>query len=317
MASDHKEEITNIVHFFFEDELAQTDIDGEIVNYVTSSIIEEAQNEENFPSQTTIDLVHDVISGFVDSFNFLDNATQASLIIGLLHKVKDVLLTHQTATALNTLPVSQQDNIVVNDPEHDSCSNQHPTHVPDDDDENKDENSDIHHHALEFLASMCSRPPPAEYLNFVLSVRNKNNLEHAANELLTLAEQNTLGADIAQWEKKIESKSKTQMMQDLDDSLRKSIVNKFHLVTISQSDPASTTSASNQNRGIVAAWGEFLSSQKKKEFATMEKRSNIRYRDNMIVATKGEKYVIEKPPEWDGGSRGRVKSKRKGGKGWI
>ena len=43
----------------------------------------------------------------------------------------------------------------------------------------------------------------------------------------------------------------------------------------------------------------------------------MRYRDGSVVTTKGEKFLIEKPPEWDGGSRGKVKSKRKGGVGFY
>lgn len=32
----------------------------------------------------------------------------------------------------------------------------------------------------------------------------------------------------------------------------------------------------------------------------------VRYRDGAIVTTSGDKYIIEKPPEFDGGSRGKV-----------
>jgi hypothetical protein len=39
----------------------------------------------------------------------------------------------------------------------------------------------------------------------------------------------------------------------------------------------------------------------------------------MVVSNKGEKVIIEKNPadDYDGGSRGRVKTKRKGGVGWV
>ena len=30
----------------------------------------------------------------------------------------------------------------------------------------------------------------------------------------------------------------------------------------------------------------------------------------------GEKFIVEKPEEWDGGSTGRVKTKGKRGPGW-
>jgi len=43
----------------------------------------------------------------------------------------------------------------------------------------------------------------------------------------------------------------------------------------------------------------------------------IRYRDGVIVSSSGEKYVIQKPPEFDGGSRGKVYTKGKRGKGFV
>lgn len=36
----------------------------------------------------------------------------------------------------------------------------------------------------------------------------------------------------------------------------------------------------------------------------------------MVVTTKGEKVIVEQPPEYDGGSRGKVKTKGKRGPGW-
>lgn len=43
----------------------------------------------------------------------------------------------------------------------------------------------------------------------------------------------------------------------------------------------------------------------------------VRFYDNKIVSRRGEKHVPEPTKEeWDGGSRGRVKSKGKRGKGW-
>ena len=44
-------------------------------------------------------------------------------------------------------------------------------------------------------------------------------------------------------------------------------------------------------------------------------KSKARYRDGVVVAHKGEKFIVEKEEEYDGGSRGRVKSKGKRGPG--
>jgi hypothetical protein len=45
--------------------------------------------------------------------------------------------------------------------------------------------------------------------------------------------------------------------------------------------------------------------------------SKIRYYNNEIVARKGEKYLQENKKDWDGGSRGKIITKGKRGKGWI
>lgn len=42
-----------------------------------------------------------------------------------------------------------------------------------------------------------------------------------------------------------------------------------------------------------------------------------RYRDSQVVTQRGEKFIVEKREEYDGGSRGRVMPKGKRGPGWI
>lgn len=44
----------------------------------------------------------------------------------------------------------------------------------------------------------------------------------------------------------------------------------------------------------------------------------IRYRDGVPVAARGEKFIVEQVgEEWDGGSRGKVKTKGKRGPGMV
>ena len=44
----------------------------------------------------------------------------------------------------------------------------------------------------------------------------------------------------------------------------------------------------------------------------------VRYRDGVRVASKGEKYIVESAgPEWNGGSSGKVYTKGKRGKGFV
>eukprot|EP00752_Nemacystus_decipiens_P005483 g4964.t2 len=49
-----------------------------------------------------------------------------------------------------------------------------------------------------------------------------------------------------------------------------------------------------------------------------EKKKTTRYRDGKVVTTTGAKVIVEAvKPEWDGGSRGKVKTKGKRGKGFV
>ena len=80
-------------------------------------------------------------------------------------------------------------------------------------------------------------------------------------------------------------------------ALRARIVNRFDLV-------AENASASAK----PVAWGTGFEPHS----------SKVRYHEGVVVATRGEKYVVEKvKPEWDGGSTGRVKTKGKRGTGWA
>ncbi|CAM9485627.1 unnamed protein product [Scytosiphon promiscuus] len=52
--------------------------------------------------------------------------------------------------------------------------------------------------------------------------------------------------------------------------------------------------------------------------SSTEKKKTTRYRDGKVVTTTGAKVIVETvKPEWDGGSRGKVKTKGKRGKGFV
>lgn len=51
---------------------------------------------------------------------------------------------------------------------------------------------------------------------------------------------------------------------------------------------------------------------------TVTSESKIRYRDGKVVATNGAKYIeVDVKEPWDGGSKGRIKTKGKRGPGWV
>jgi len=63
---------------------------------------------------------------------------------------------------------------------------------------------------------------------------------------------------------------------------------------------------------------EKLKVSRKQKSLSEPQESKIRYLDGKVVATNGAKYIeIQQKEEWDGGSRGRVKTKGKRGTGWA
>lgn len=141
---------------------------------------------------------------------------------------------------------------------------------------------------------------------FLLNVLQESNynIQVAADKIL---ENPKIEADIAAWENRQKGYSHKQSHRDtsmyqVDPGLKKSIVSKYHLQPV----PSSTSNGKSNSRMKVPLYAEDDSG-----------KGRVRFRENVVVSNKGEKYIVEKPPEWDGGSRGKVKSKRKGGKGFY
>ena len=148
--------------------------------------------------------------------------------------------------------------------------------------------------------SVCRR-----YLHHVLQAC-KNDIERAADEVLSTLEDGSFSNRLKSYAHEVENTQRKDQLitAHVDPELKKSIVNKYHLQAIPQG-------------------GEMQGARQKvkirvPELEDKEKKSTVRYRDGQVVTTKGDKFiVVQDKPEWDGGSRGKVKSKRKGGKGWY
>jgi len=93
----------------------------------------------------------------------------------------------------------------------------------------------------------------------------------------------------------------------VDPDIKATIVSKYHLQAVSSRERG--TSSTRQRRKE----NEFMM----KGLLAGKQTSTVRFREGAVVTTKGEKYITEKKEEWDGGSRGRVKSKGKRGVGWA
>ncbi len=174
------------------------------------------------------------------------------------------------------------------------------------------------------LASLCPISVPEDYLADLFINQSNKDLQTAANKILEQGPE-ALQAEIITWEAAAAANrcSATSAHQEAttgtkakimtgnsplkpDEELRRSIVAKFHLEAIPSGGGGKGTK--------LAAWG----TQNSGNTATRQNSGlqKLRYRDGVVVSTKGEKYIVEKEPEWDGGSRGKVKSKGKRGVGW-
>jgi hypothetical protein len=90
-------------------------------------------------------------------------------------------------------------------------------------------------------------------------------------------------------------------------ALRALIVNRYDLQAVRQGG------SSGGATGKVLMWGE-----QQQQKAGGGKAAAVRYHNGQVVSTRGEKYIVEKTKEeWDGGSRGRVKTKGKRGPGYV
>jgi hypothetical protein len=98
----------------------------------------------------------------------------------------------------------------------------------------------------------------------------------------------------------------------LDGGLKASIVSKYHLQAVSPGDSGALKSRKKKKERDEYMASVFCGGKEDSS------KGKVRFRDGAIVSTKGEKYIVEKTKEeWDGGSRGRVKSKGKRGVGWV
>eukprot|EP00889_Picochlorum_renovo_P007302 jgi/Picre1/34332/NNA_001804.t1 len=130
-----------------------------------------------------------------------------------------------------------------------------------------------------------------------------HDVHQAAEKLLQMQSTGELDIEM-NIERKREAARKGPPSPLLDDALKATIVSKYHLQAV-PSDPLTSTRKATT-----------LKFPKGNEEGKNKKKAQIRFRDGAVVSTKGEKYIVEKTlPEWDGGSRGRVKMKR--GTGWV
>jgi hypothetical protein len=154
--------------------------------------------------------------------------------------------------------------------------------------------------ALRFLEPMSPGTPRGFLLEALLRARCAGAAAAAAAWLVDAIAAGELGDAVDAWAAAGAARAAARAAAAAERAAeRRAVAARFRL----QAEPSGGAAAPRR----VAAWAPP---------AGTHAAPKVRYRDGAIATTKGEKVVIEKSPEWDGGSKGRVKSKGKRGVGW-
>jgi hypothetical protein len=164
--------------------------------------------------------------------------------------------------------------------------------------------------------SISSTPPKKEaggeeedtfdaFLLHMLRVLCGGSLHGASDWLLNCED---IPAEVEAWAQQETRRRAEKEAEALEhEELRRQIVDRYHLQAVSSSDAGGKGKAARGPTPLVPASGDRVAGA----------APRVRYRDGVAVTAKGEKFIVEKPPEWDGGSRGKVKLKGKRGVGWA
>ena len=157
------------------------------------------------------------------------------------------------------------------------------------------------------LLEMCPPYTPPELVEHVVQVICSGDVNEAAMYLLSDGSLEKAQASLDAQRKREKVAEMERIAEDLKarEKDRKRIIARFDEKVIVSSNTKKSNRASS-------------SSGKKGKRGSKKGIDRIRYLDGRIVTKKGEKnVVVSAPPEWDGGSRGRVKTKGKRGVGWV
>ncbi|PRW33324.1 DNA ligase 4 [Chlorella sorokiniana] len=168
--------------------------------------------------------------------------------------------------------------------------------------------SEAQRQALGTLRELCALPDACDaFLAHVLAAKGGGDVEAAAVWML---EQPDWAAAQASWQvaraARREERARARAEREVS---KREIVDRFQL----QALPNGSSTSGKGKPPVLKAWGAGGSGGG----SSGGGESKARYRDGALVSTRGEKYVFEKGPEWDGGSRGKVYTKGKRGKGFV
>ncbi|CAG9464053.1 unnamed protein product [Pedinophyceae sp. YPF-701] len=160
------------------------------------------------------------------------------------------------------------------------------------------------------LSDMCGPDTPREFVVDLLE-QCGGRLQDAA---AWVCEAGDLGDEVRRWKEfRAEADRRAAQEAKLLEKDRKRVVERFAHKEVSAggSEGAPKRGSSRKGAGLQP-W------QTAGHAAAPEGDSKVRYRDGQVVSRKGEKFIVEKvTDDWDGGSRGKVFTKGKRGKGFT
>jgi len=162
------------------------------------------------------------------------------------------------------------------------------------------DDNDLSPDDVAMLQDICGPEAPREFVCWILRDRAGKNLLSAAEYIA----EHDLSREMEFWHRQqaLEEQRRLQMLEDQKvDKKRQTERFMFEAV-----------GGGGGDKKIVVR-NEYLDKKK-----TKNERAGVRYLDGVPVSSKGEKYIVIKDKEeWDGGSKGKVYTKGKRGKGYV
>jgi hypothetical protein len=317
--------IHNFVITFLETELPGTELTQheDILNYAILGALD--QDVEDIDEE----IIQENLSAYCTIFNVLPEDEQLHLVRRLISQVSAHRQqpadsdTQQPTTSLIAACLSQ---IKIR---ASSSSSSPSSDVSSSSSEAKTDEEQALHMLRELLPEHLAQPInviPNEYLLHILRL-NHNNREATASWLLeqscntndstNTTRDNSLIRKVERWRHQLQEKeSQVAIAKREKEETRKQIVQKYALQVVPDGNqPKKTTSTSSSNKRLLPPPIKVKASSSGDQQSSSTK---VRYREGVVVSRKNEKYIIEKIGEdWDGGSKGKVYTKGKRGKGFI
>ncbi|KAI7841164.1 hypothetical protein COHA_005130 [Chlorella ohadii] len=284
------------------DDLQEAAVDDDVVQYLASGLAEADEDD--------LDELCDSVAGFSPVFGRLAPPKQRQLIANLLARVAVLRQGQQGAPAAAAGQPPTKASVAAVAAEalarlgSLSVSSSAASSEREESEDEQGALNEAQRQALGTLRELGVLPEACDaFLAHVLAGKGSGDVEAAAAWML---EQPDLAAAQASWQAARAARREERARARAErEASKRQIVDRFQLQALPNG-----SGSSKGKPPVLKAWGAGGSGGGGGE-------SKARYRDGALVSTRGEKFVIEKGPEWDGGSRGKVYTKGKRGKGFV